>query len=143
MAARVIFRSMTEGSGSRWGLVGGVAGGVIGGFTWVVVAGVLIGDPAVWLAAILAAAIVCWTAWRLYARQPATALLVVGWTVLLVCVLDLAFLAWVLPRLPAERAGLWLGTDRAAFAAVRPWAVVGSISGAVVALWAMWRRRSV
>jgi len=62
--------------------------------------------------------------------------------VLMVCLLDLAFLAWVLPRLPADRAGLWLGTDRAAFAAVRPWAMAGSIAGGLVTLWALWRRRS-
>lgn len=134
---------MTESSGTRWGLVGGVAGGVIGGFTWVVVAGVLLRDSAVWLSAILAAIVVSWGAWRLYLRQPANPLLVAGWTVLLVCLLDLAFLAWVLPRLPPERAGLWLGTDRAAFAAVRPWAVAGSIAGGLVTLWALWRRRFV
>lgn len=127
--------------GARWGMFGAIGGGMIGGFTWVVVAGILLRDPLIWGAAILAAAVVGWSAWRLSVRWPAQPLLVIGWVLLLVGLLDLAFLGWVLPRLPVERASIWFGTDRASFAAVRPWAAAASVIGVFVVLYVLWRAR--
>jgi hypothetical protein len=120
--------------GGRWGMLGGIGGGIIGGMTWIVIAGFIIHDAAVWIGGLVAAALVCVSAWRLYWRYAAHPLLVVGVTILLVGVIDLAFLAWVLPRLPADSMSLWIGSNRAAYAPIRPFAMVASASGAFVTL---------
>jgi hypothetical protein len=123
-------------------MLGGIGGGIIGGMTWIVVAGVIIHDPAVWIGGLLVAAAVAWSAWRLYLRQPTRPLLVVGVTIFLIGLIDLAFLAWVLPRLPTESMSLWIGSNQAAYAPIRPLAMVASASGAFVTAWQLWRYRS-
>jgi len=52
---------MTENGRSRWGFLGGIGGAVLGGLTWVGVAGVTLHDGLVVGSAVLAA-VVLWTA---------------------------------------------------------------------------------
>ena len=133
---------VNETAGARWGYLGGLMGAVLGGFIWVVVAGVVIGDATIWATGALAAAVVWCGGWLMSRRYPNRIMLILGLVIVSVCVLDLAFLAWVLPRLPDYSGSLWFGTNRAAFRAIRPLAMIGSASGAFVTAWALWRYRS-
>ena len=130
-----------EGVRSRWGFVGGLAGGIIGGFTWVVVGGVVAHQPAFIVGGIAAAAVVFAAAFAVSTRLPTRLLGVLGVTVLAVVLLDGIFLALLLPRLPESAAGLYYGTSRTAFARLRPLLLAASIAGVVLVVVDLFRQR--
>jgi hypothetical protein len=123
---------------AAYGAMGGVA---LGAFIWVVVAGVLIGDPAIWASGAILALAIWFAGARAMLRYPARALTVIGLVILVVVLIDAAYLAVVLPRLPPEDAGLYLGTSPTAFRAFRPWLWVAGVAGPAVVLWDLWRAR--
>lgn len=128
-------------NGQRMAAYGSMGGVALGGFIWVVVAGLLIHDPAIWASAAVLALAVWWIGARAVLRYPARALAVMGVVVLVVVLIDAAFLAYVLPRLPPEDAGLYYGYSPTAFRALRPWLWVAGVAGPAVALWDAWRWR--
>ena len=129
-------------NGQRMAAYGSMGGVALGGFIWVVVAGALIHDPAIWASGALLAVAVWWIGARTVLRYPARALTVIGVVVLVVVLIDAAFLAVVLPRLPPEDAGLYFGTSPTAFRALRPWLWVAGVAGPAVVLWDYLRTRN-
>lgn len=120
---------------------GGMLGLAFGGFTWVVVAGNLIHQPAVSLAGVGLGSLVWFVGGSLLARHPARRALVVGLAILFVALVDRALLAVVLPRLPAEGGSIYIGTSRSAYAMLQPILVIGALGGAGLALWDLLIRR--
>lgn len=130
-----------DGVRSRWGFLGGLAGGVIGGFTWVVVGGVVAHQPAFIAGGIGAAAVVFAAAVVASTRLPTRPLGVLGATMLAIALLDGLFLALLLPRLPESAAGLYYGTSRTAFARLRPLLLAASIAGVALVVVDLFRQR--
>ena len=128
-------------NGQRMAAYGSMGGVALGGFVWVVVAGLLIHDPAIWACGAILALAIWWVGARAMLRYPTRALAVIGIVVLGVVLIDAAFLAVVLPRLPKEDAGLYFGTSPTAFRALRPWLWIAGVAGPVAALWSWWRAR--
>ncbi|PYO77941.1 MAG: hypothetical protein E6K55_05160 [Gemmatimonadetes bacterium] len=128
-------------NGQRMAAYGAMGGAALGGFTWVVVAGALIHDPAIWASGAVLALAIWWGGARAMLRYPTRVLAVIGIVVLGVVLIDAAFLAVVLPRLPKEDAGLYFGTSPTAFRAIRPWLWIAGVAGPAVALWSLWRAR--
>lgn len=108
---------------------GTMGGAALGGFIWVVVAGVLIHDPVIWALGAVAGLALWFAGARAMLAYPARVLTVVGIVVLVVVLVDAAFLAVVLPQLPEQDAGLYFGTSRTAFRAVRPLLWVAGLAG--------------
>lgn len=123
---------------AAYGAMGGVA---LGGFIWVVIAGVLIREPAIWVSGAVLALAIWWGGARAALRYPARMLTVLGVVILGVVLIDAAYLAYILPRLPPEEAGLYYGTSPTAFRALRPWLWAAGLAGPAVALWDYWRTR--
>lgn len=123
---------------TAYSAMGGVA---LGGFIWVVVAGALIHDPVIWASGAILAIAVWWFGARAALRYPARILSVLGIVIVAVVLIDAAFLAAVLPRLPEQDAGLYYGTSPTAFRAFRPWLWVAGLAGPAVLLWDLWRAR--
>ncbi|HEY6853575.1 MAG TPA: hypothetical protein VI139_04960 [Gemmatimonadales bacterium] len=130
-----------DGARSRWGLLGGLAGSVIGGFTWVVVGGLVAHQAAFVAGGIAAAAVVFAGAVAAAARFPARPLGVLGATILAIVLFDGIFLTLLLPRLPESAAGLYYGTSRTAFARLRPLVLAASIAGVVLVVLDLLRQR--
>ena len=127
--------------GKRIVAYGATGGATLGGFLWVVVAGVLIHDPVIW-ALVAAAGLAVWAAGaRAILRHPTRTLTVVGMVVLVVVLADAAFLSVVLPRLPEQDAGLYFGTSQTAFRGVRPFLWIAGVAGPVCVLWDFLRAR--
>ena len=131
-----------DGVRSRWGFLGGLAGSVIGGFTWVVVGGVVAHQPAFIAGGIAAAVVIFAAAVVATGRLPAHPLGVLGATILAIVLLDGAFLALLLPRLPESAAGLYYGTSRTAFAGLRPLMLAASIAGLALVVVDLVRQRN-
>jgi hypothetical protein len=129
-----------DGVRSRWGFVGGLAGGVIGGFTWVVAGGVVAHAPAFVAGGITAAVLVFAAALAASARLPDRPLGVLGVTILAIVLLDGVFLAFLLPRLPESATGLYYGTSRTAFASLRPLLLAASIAGVALVIVDLFRQ---
>ncbi|HYL21892.1 MAG TPA: hypothetical protein VEU74_09010 [Gemmatimonadales bacterium] len=128
-------------NGQRMTAYGSMGGVALGGFIWVVVAGLLIHDPAIWASGALLALAFWWGGARAMLRYPARALTVIGIVVVCVVLIDAALLAIVLPRLPEQDAGLYFGTSPTAFRAIRPWLWVAGLAGPAVVLWDYLRAR--
>src|SRR3989442_11616056 len=75
---------MTEDGRSRWGFLGSLGGAVLGGLTWVGVAGVTLHDGLVVSSAVLAAVGLWSVAAAAYARFPTRALGLLGAVILAV-----------------------------------------------------------
>ncbi len=119
---------MTE-SRSRWGFLGGLGGAVLGGLTWVGVAGVTLHDGLVVGSAVLAA-VVLWTgAAAAYARFPTRALGLLGVVILAVVLIDWIYLLLLLPRLADVPGYPWFGISQASLRALRPLLVAASVAG--------------
>jgi hypothetical protein len=126
--------------GQRVVAYGSMLGIAFGGFTWVVVAGNLIHEPAVSLAGALFGAGVALAGGRALARYPARRGLVTGIVVLFVVLVDWAFLGIVLPRIPAG-GSIVVGTSRSAYAMLPPILIVGGLAGTGLVLWDLLFRR--
>ncbi len=132
---------MTDGSGSRWGFLGGVAGCVLGGLVWVVVAGFTLHDWRVVATAVAVGAAIWWGAVASYARLPTHPLGVLGAVILAVVVVDGIYLAVLLPPLSALPEYPWFGNNWRAVRALRPLLALASVAGVVVVLVDLLRRR--
>jgi len=111
---------VTLTAGQRWAVLGGVLGCVVGGFTWVVVAGAVLHDARVWGSALVAGAVVWGGATRLLLRYPNRAFAIVGAGLLCVVLIDWLYLGWVYPRLSAlPRADVW-DVSQASLRSVQP-----------------------
>jgi hypothetical protein len=133
---------MTDGSGSRWGFLGGVGGCVLGGLIWVVVAGFTLHDWRVVASAVAVGGAIWWGAVASYARLPTHPFGVLGAVILAVVVVDGIYLALLLPRLSMHPEYPWFGTNWRTVRALRPLLVVGSVAGVVVVLFDLLRRRT-
>lgn len=117
-----------------------MAGVAIGGFLWVVVAGRLIRDPAIALSGAAAGIAIWWLGSRGLIRYPSRRLLVLGLVFLGVAVVDWAFLAVVLPRLPEQGGSIYLGTSRSAYQLLQPTLIAIGAVGTGFVLWDLLRR---
>ena len=127
----------------RMAAYGAMGGAGLGGFTWVVIAGVLIRDPVIWgLGALLGLAVWLGGAHAML-RYPTHTLAVLGIVVVAVVLVDVAFLAVVVPRLPEEYAGLYFGTSPTAFRAIRPFLWLAGVAGPACVLWEYLRTKRV
>jgi len=122
---------------------GAMGGAALGGFIWVVIAGALIHDPVIWALGAVSGLLIWIGGARAMLQYPARTLAVVGIVVLVVVLADLAFLAVVLPRLPEQDAGLYFGTSRTAFRAIRPFLWLAGVAGPACVLWDLLRARRV
>jgi len=118
-----------------------MAGVAFGGFTWVVVAGNLIGDPAVSLSGAAVGFAVWWLGARSLIRYPGRRLTVLGIVIVCVTLVDWAYLAVVLPRIPESGGSIYFGTSRSAYLALKPVLLVGGLAGTGLVLWDFLRRR--
>ncbi len=133
---------MTENGRSRWGFLGGIGGAVLGGLTWVGVAGVTLHDGLVVGSAVLAA-VVLWTgAAAAYARFPNRALGLLGVVILAVVLIDWIYLLLLVPRLAELPTYPWFGTSEASVRAIRPLLVAASVAGGAIVIIDMLRERS-
>jgi len=133
---------MNAGTGSRWGFLGGLAGGVLGGFTWVIISGLFLRDVAIWGSG-AAAAIVIWLGGeRWFARTPQRALTILGAAILAVVALDWFYLWLLVPRLPEITANpTYVGITRATLGPLRPILAVASVAGTLLVLLDLLRRK--
>lgn len=114
---------------------GSMLGVAFGAFTWVVVAGNLIHEPAVSLAGALVAVGTWWAGGRALTANPLHRRLVFGLVILFVVLADWIFLGIVLPRIPAQGGSIYLGTSRSAYAALQPILLLGGLVGTGLILW--------
>ena len=127
---------------SRWGFLGGLGGAVLGGLTWVGVAGVTLHDGLVVGTAVLAA-VVLWTgAAAAYAHFPSRALGLLGVVILAVVLIDWIYLLLLVPRLAELPTYPWFGTSEASVRAIRPLLVAASVAGGAIVIIDMLRERS-
>ena len=146
----IIFADMTEDGRSRWGVLGSLGGAVLGGLTWVGVAGVTLHDGLVvrcgsnLVAPMLASAAVgLWSvAAAAYARFPTRALGLLGAVILAVVLIDWIYLLLLLPRLAELPTYPWFGTSQASIRAIRPALVAASVAGGAFVTIDVLRRRS-
>lgn len=115
----------------RWGTLGGLGGGIVGALTWVVVAGVWLRDPRVWVSALAVAATCWWAGAWLFRRAPGRWVGILGLVLLVLVLVDGLYLALLLPRLPAERVNPYWDISRTA---LRPLVPLLSAGGAVATL---------
>jgi len=127
--------------GQRVVAYGSMMGVGFGGFTWVIVAGNLIHDPVVSLAGALTGFAVCLVGGTVLARYPARRIAVIGIVFLFVALLNWAFLAAVLPRLPTEGGSIYLGTSRSAYVMLQPILIAIGLAGTGLVLWDLLRKR--
>ncbi|MGH7539098.1 MAG: hypothetical protein ACREMF_10705 [Gemmatimonadales bacterium] len=132
---------MTANSGTRPGVLGGLAGVMLGGFTWIVVYGITLGDPAVWGAGLFGALALWIVAARLSTRLPNRTLAIFGATLLAVTAIDWLFIGLLLPRLPELPANPAIGISRSSLRPMQPILIGASVTGTVLILWDLLRRR--
>ena len=138
----IIFADMTEDGRSRWGFLGSLGGAVLGGLTWVGVAGVTLHDGLVVSSAVLAAVGLWSVAAAAYARFPTRALGLLGAVILAVVLIDWIYLLLLLPRLAELPTYPWFGTSQASIRTIRPALVAASVAGGAFVTIDVLRRRS-
>ncbi len=135
-----MFRAMTPDANRRWGFLGGTAGAVLGGFLWIVVAGLVLRDPRIWASGAAIAVATWWAAAQFFVRYPGRGGAILGVIMLFVVLVDWIYLSLLLPRLP-EQSSVSLGTSRASFQVVQPILLAGGLAGTGLVLWDLLRRR--
>lgn len=126
---------------SRLGVLGGIAGVVIGGFTWVVIYGAHVGRPGIAVAGI-ASALAVWLAARaVHGRFPSRLQALLGGAILVVCALDWLYVGLLGPSLPEHSANPAIGISRDALRVVQPILIAGSIAGTALILWDLLHRK--
>ncbi len=128
-------------NGQRAIFYGAMLGIAFGGFTWVVVAGNLIHQPAVSLSGVVLGSLVWVVGGWLLVRHPVRRALIMGCVILFVAIVDRALLAVVLPRLPAEGGSIYIGTSRSAYVLLEPILLIAGLAGAGLVLWDLLLRR--
>jgi len=132
---------MTEGSGSRLGVLGGLAGVLIGGFTWVVVYSSSVKQPLIGVSGLVVAAGLWLLAARVHARFPTRIQALLGATLIAVAAIDWLYLSLLLPRLPEYSANPYIGISRTSLRLIQPILIVGSVAGTGLILWDLLRRK--
>lgn len=132
---------MAAGTGSRVGVLGGLAGVVIGGFTWVVVYGLHLHAPLVALSGAAAAAALWLVAATTYDRFPERRLALLGGLFIAVAAVDWLYIGLLMPRLPDLPADPAIGISRASLRIVQPILIAASAAGTALVLWDLFRRK--
>jgi len=91
------------------GFGGAIAGVVIGGFGWLVISGLVIGDPLVWIPPIVIGAALWWGAMRAFAARPERWGTLLGIAMLCVLLIAALYLEPVFRRIPQRVAGMPTG----------------------------------
>jgi hypothetical protein len=133
---------MAAGTGSRLGVLGGLAGVVIGGFTWVVVYGLHLHAPLIAVSGIAVAAALWLLAAGVYDRVPARRIAVLGALFIAVAGIDWLYIGVLLPRLPELPANPAIGISRASLRLVQPILIGASVAGTALVLWDLLRRKT-
>jgi hypothetical protein len=132
---------MTDGTGSRWGFLGGVGGCVLGGLTWVVVAGVVLHDWLVVGSAVVLGAALTWGALAAAKRFPTRLLGLLGASALAIVLIDSVYLVLLLPRL-AAMPNYPTFISPAQLQAIRPLLFLVSLGATAAVLVELLRRRT-
>lgn len=132
---------MAEGSSSRLGVLGGLAGMLLGGFTWVVVYGSHLKDPVVAVSGFVVALALWLLAARVYASVPDRHLALLGGSFLAVAAIDWLYIGLLLPRLPEQPTNPAIGISRASLRMIQPVLIAGSVAGTALILWDLLRRK--
>ena len=132
---------MAAGTGSRVGVLGGLAGVVIGGFTWVVVYGLHLHAPLIAVSGVAAAAALWLLAARAYNRLPERRLALLGGLFIAVAAVDWLYIGLLMPRLPELPADPAIGISRASLRIVQPILIAASVAGTALVLWDLFRRK--
>ena len=132
---------MAGETGSRVGVLGGLAGVVIGGFTWVVVYGLHLHAPLVALSGAAVAALLWLLAVMAYNRLPGRRLALLGGLFIAVAAVDWLYIGLLMPRLPELPADPAIGISRASLRIVQPILIAASVTGTALVLWDLFRRK--
>jgi len=128
-------------AGQRWGLLGSVAGVILGGLIWVVVAGVVLRDRRVWATAGGLAVALWWGAEQLLARRPERFATILGGLILCVVAIDWLYLGIVVPRLPALPSNPLWDISQTSLRPVRSILLTASVSATALIVWDLvWRQ---
>lgn len=132
---------MAGETGSRVGVLGGLAGVLIGGFTWVVIYGLHLHAPLVALSGAAAAAALWLLAVMAYNRLPERRLALLGGLFIAVAAVDWLYIGLLMPRLPELPADPAIGISRASLRIVQPLLIAASVAGTALVLWDLFRRK--
>ena len=132
---------MAAGTGSRIGVLGGLAAVLIGGFTWVVIYGLHLDTPLIALSGIVMAAVLWLLAARTYDRVPERRLALLGGLFIAVAAVDWLYIGLLMPRLPELPANPAIGISRASLRLVQPILIAASVAGTALVLWDLFRRK--
>ena len=132
---------MTARSGARVGVLGGLAGVLIGGFTWVVVYSSYVKQPLLGVSGLVVAVGLWLIAARVHSRFPTRIQALLGATFIAVAAIDWLYLSILLPQLPEYSANPYIGISRASLRPIQPILIVGSAVGTGLILWDLLRRK--
>lgn len=132
---------MAAGTGSRLGVLGGFAGVVIGGFTWVVVYGAYLSEPLIASSGIAVAIILWLIAAMTYDRFPERRLALVGGLCIAVAAIDWLYIGLLMARLPESSAHPAIGISRDSLRVVQPILIAASVTGTALVLWDLLLRK--
>ena len=128
-------------AGQRWGLLGAVAGVILGGLICVVVTGVVLGDWRAWATACGLAVALWWGAERLFARRPERFATILGGLILCVVAIDWLYLGIVVPRLPALPSSPLWDISQTSRRPVRSILLTASVAATALIVWDLvWRQ---
>lgn len=133
---------MAAGTGSRIGVLGGLAGVLIGGFTWVVVYGLHLDAPLIAVSGIAVAAALWLLAAQVYDRFPERRIALLGALFIAVAAVDWLYIGLLMPRLPELPANPAIGISRASLRLVQPILIAASVAGTALVLWDLLRRKT-
>src|SRR2546428_10518765 len=105
-ARRPLYGLVTSSMGRRAGFRGSLVGIVVGGLSWIVMAGLIIRDILLWAPASALGAGLIWLAMWAYARRPERAIAILGGTALGVAAICALYPQPVWDRIPDQ----WGGT---------------------------------
>ena len=125
---------------SRLGVLGGIAGTLLGGFLWVVIYGSSVKQPAISLSALAIGAALWLMARRVHDRFPGHIQALLGATFLVVCALDWLYVALLFQSLPEHSANPYIGISRDALRVLQPILIAGSATGTALILWDLLRK---
>jgi len=118
---------MGRGAGFRGSLVGIV----VGGLSWIVMAGLIVRDILLWAPAIALGAGLIWLAMWAYARRPERAMAILGGTALCVVVICALYLQPIWNRIPDQ---VCVTTGKSAFLPIELLVFLGLIAAGSAAL---------
>lgn len=132
---------MAAGTGSRIGVLGGLAGVVFGAFTWVVIYGAALNDPLVTSSGIAVAIILWLVAAMTFDRLPERRLALIGGLLIAVAGIDWLYVGLLMPRLPESPANAAIGISRDSLRVVQPVLIAVSVAGTALVLWDLLHRK--